>query len=150
MNKTTQSAEASGARNESGNLRDFGPITVCILGASFQTGNLGVSALAAGSVTAVLSAYPDARVVFMDYGIVPAVCEVRYPAGISSIELVNIRFSKKFYLRNNIARLLLQAFWAKFLPPRYRARVLSRNNAYLDAIADSHIIAAISGGGQLQ
>jgi colanic acid/amylovoran biosynthesis protein len=145
MNDKTHSAESTGTRNESEDVHDRHPITVCILGASFQTGNLGVSALAAGSVTAALSAYPGARVFFLDYGMEPAMYEVRHPGGTAPVELVNIRFSKKLYLRNNIARLLLRALWAKLLPARYRFHFRAQNDV-LESIDRADIIAAISGG----
>jgi polysaccharide pyruvyl transferase WcaK-like protein len=101
--------------------------------------------LAAGSVTAALSAFPDARVFFLDYGLEPAVYEVRHRGGTASVELVNIRFSKKLYLGNNIARLLVRAFFARILPGRFRSRLLARGNV-LKLLNSADIVSAISGG----
>ena len=105
----------AGVAKEHSVLRGDRPVC-CILGASFATRNLGVSALASGTVASVLSAYPDARIFLLDYGKAPRVYPVKHSRGTAEVELVNMRFSWKPHLRNNIARLLLAAMLLRLVP----------------------------------
>ena len=41
---------------------------VCLLGATFDTGNLGVSALAESSIKVILNRWPEAEVTLLDSG----------------------------------------------------------------------------------
>ena len=115
------------------------------MGAPLDTGNMGVSALASGTITSVRNSFPDADVFLLDYSREPASYQVQGPKGVMTVELVNIRFSKKFYLRNNIARLLATAIVARVLPERLRKSVLSKN-PYLKSVLDADIVASIAGG----
>jgi polysaccharide pyruvyl transferase WcaK-like protein len=122
------------------------PIAIGLLGASFGAKNLGVAALACGTVASVFYSYPNARLFIVDYAIEPATYQVKHPGGIASIELVNIRFSKRFYLHNNIAYLLFLALCLRLLPSRkWRERLLLRNRV-LKAIHEADIIGSIAGG----
>ena len=110
-----------------------GPV-VLILGASFETANLGVGALAASAVSSVLQAIPGARVRLLDYGREPLSYQVKHTAGTSLVELINLRFSWKIYLPNNVARLLATAIFravhpvAKAPPTDRQAKRLSKSN----------------------
>jgi hypothetical protein len=97
-------------------MKNGRPIRACLLGASLSTGNMGVSALAAGTVSSLRNAYPEAEVFLLEYGKEPARYTVHSQDGPVGVELVNIRFSKKFFLPNNIARLLCEAFLIGLLP----------------------------------
>jgi polysaccharide pyruvyl transferase WcaK-like protein len=120
--------------------------TVGLLGASFGTKNLGVAALTSGTIASVFHSYPNARLFLVDYAIDPATYEVSYPSGVATVEMINIRFSKRFYLRNNIAYLLFLALCLRLLPSRkWRERLLLRNRV-LKAIHEADIIGSIAGG----
>lgn len=106
---------------------------------------MGVSALASGTITSARNSFPDADVFLLDYSREPASYQVQGPKGVMTVELVNIRFSKKFYLRNNIARLLATAIVARVLPERLRISMLSKN-PYLKSVLDADIVASIAGG----
>jgi len=41
---------------------------ICVLGATFNTGNVGVTALAAGTIACILHRYPQAEIFLLDYG----------------------------------------------------------------------------------
>ena len=118
----------------------------CILGASFGTRNLGVSALASSTVASILSSFPDARVFFLDYSKSPATCQVKVGKGVVAVELVNLRFSWKLHLRNNIARLLATALVLKLMPSKRIRERLVRRNPWLKQIADADIIGSLAGG----
>ena len=120
--------------------------TVALLGAGFTTGNHGVGALASGTLTALLRADADARLVFLDYGREAVVsgdrvgnCEVR-------VETINLRFSKKPWQPNHIVRLLLTAALLKLVPSRDARRKLAARNPWLRRILDAQLHLSIAGG----
>ena len=107
---------------------------------------MGVRALTAGSVKAVLSQYPDAEISILDYSREPSVYRLRMEDREISIPLVNMRFSKKLYLPNNIALLLLLAVLLKLVPFKSSRERLARKNRCLGHILDADVLAALSGG----
>src|SRR5436190_12714870 len=118
----------------------------CILGASFGTRNLGVSALAASAVAAILHAFPGARIFLLDYAQTPATFPVKHSQGTTDVELVNVRFSWKIFLRNNIARLIATAFLLRLVPfPTLRER-WTANNPWLKRIQEADLIGSLAGG----
>lgn len=121
-------------------------LTVGLLGASFETKNLGVAALTCGAVASVFHSYPGARLFLVDYSVEPATYNVMHPGGVATVELINIRFSKRFYLRNNIAYLLFLAFCLRLLPSRKWRTRLQRHNHVLKAIIEADIMGSIAGG----
>lgn len=121
-------------------------MTFCLIGASYSTGNRGVAALASGTINSVMHSFPGARVFLLDYDKKPSLHEVRYSGGIVEVELVNIRFSKKIWLRNNIARLLLASLGLRLLPSRVIRELLICRNPYLKRINEADIIGSIAGG----
>ena len=119
---------------------------ILILGASFDTGNMGVNALAAGAIQCVISRFPHASVSLLDYGRESKIYKLQLHDTEVSIPLINIRFSKKFYLSNNIALLLLLAILLKLIPStKLRSRIIGRNNC-LREICAADAVAAVSGG----
>ncbi|MFQ5632216.1 MAG: polysaccharide pyruvyl transferase family protein, partial [bacterium] len=119
---------------------------VCLLGASFATNNMGVGALAAGAIKCILHSYPGAEISLLDYGKESLQYDVSVNGRSVRVRLLNTRFSKKFYLKNNIARLLLVALLAKVIPFRNMRRRIIAKNEYLDYLSQADIVAAISGG----
>jgi hypothetical protein len=107
---------------------------------------MGVWALASGAIASVLHACQDAEICFLDYHSKPATYEVKYKDGTRLVNLINIRFSWKFWLTNNIARLLLIALFARVFPfQSLHERIISRNQ-YLQHIQTADIIGSIAGG----
>jgi colanic acid/amylovoran biosynthesis protein len=106
---------------------------------------MGVSALTAGAIEAVLQAWPDARIMLLDYEKHPLVFRYRSAIGQVVVELINIRFSKKLYLNNNIAVLIILAIAKRLLPHRLGQAVTLRNK-YLNEVSNADVVAAISGG----
>src|ERR1035438_1403705 len=89
---------------------------VCIQGVEFQPGNNGVRALGVGSVRAVLHRYPEAEVYFLNYGKTPVTYTIQFPGRQLAVQLVNMRFSWRFWLSNNIAFLLFLTVLMKLVP----------------------------------
>jgi polysaccharide pyruvyl transferase WcaK-like protein len=107
---------------------------------------MGVSALTAGAIKCILYQFPDAEICLLDYGKE----RLRYQINIGNrkvfIPLINIRFSKKIYLRNNIVVLMLLAIITKLIPIGTIKRKIIHNNFYLKHVFESDIVASISGG----
>src|SRR5437773_3085595 len=119
---------------------------VCILGATFDTGNMGVSALTAGTIACILERYPEAAISLLDYGREGLPTSFRFRDRWIPIQFVNMRFSKKFYLPNNIALLILLALALKLLPWRgIRNRIILANPC-LRHIHEADFAASLAGG----
>jgi polysaccharide pyruvyl transferase WcaK-like protein len=116
-----------------------------LLGATFSTNNLGVGALTAGALSAVLHHDPEAEVRLLDYGSASAQAGTVIRSRPVQVPLVNLRFSWKIFLPNNVALLLVLACLARWLPARIAGRIVA-GNRWLSAIRQSDCALAISGG----
>lgn len=116
------------------------------MGASFKTDNMGVGALTAGTIQAIIRSHPGATIILMDYSKSCSNYEFILNGRSIIIEEVNIRFSKYFLLKNHIAYLLLKSCFLKLIPFHgIRKSIISRDH-YLKTIDDCDVVAAISGG----
>jgi colanic acid/amylovoran biosynthesis protein len=117
-----------------------------ILGATLETPNLGVSTLATGAVSCVHRAFPGAEIFFLDYarqGNARSVADGTFSV---DVPLVNMRFSKRFWLSNNIVVLFLAAFLLRLIPAGGLRRWVFGKNTCLREIASADLFAAVSGG----
>lgn len=119
---------------------------VCLLGASFDTNNMGVSALAAGSIESLLHSCPDAEVSLLDYGKKGRTLTYVHNGKPVAVKLVNIRFSKKFWLANNIARLIVEAVISRLIPTEGLRRSFIARNPWLRHVDEVDVVASIAGG----
>jgi polysaccharide pyruvyl transferase WcaK-like protein len=119
---------------------------VCLLGATFGTNNMGVNALTVGAVKAILYRWPEARVFILDYARAPHTYSVPVGGGRVEVPVVNMRFSKKVWLRNHVLVLIGLAVLCRLIPLRaFRNRVL-RGNSWLKAINEAGFAASVAGG----
>jgi len=119
---------------------------VTILGATFNTGNRGVSMLAAGAIQCVLHRFPQASIDMLDYGYTGYSFDFKYNERTVPIRFVNLRFSKKFYLANNIALLIGLALVSKLIPLRAVRQWLLSRNPWMREIMETDVACAVSGG----
>src|SRR4051812_6392992 len=99
------------------------------MGASFETGNMGVGALAAGAIKCIHNQWPEAEIFIFDYAKSSSLNQLCLGNEELIVKLLNIRFSKKFYLSNNIAVLILMALILRLTPSsRLRRWIASKNN----------------------
>ena len=117
---------------------------ILLLGATFETQNMGVGALTAGALN-VLARDPSVKVSLLDYGVAPLVSAIRIGERRFEAPLINMRFSWKVLLPNNVATLLLLASLLRLLPGACRPWILARNRS-LAALDEADEAAAISGG----
>jgi colanic acid/amylovoran biosynthesis protein len=119
---------------------------ISVLGATFETENMGVGALAAGTINCILSEYPSATITLLDYAKKASAYTLKVAGKNATIPLVNMRFSKRFYLPNNIAWLLLVAVVLKLVPSRRLREWVIARNVCLRHIKEATIVASMAGG----
>lgn len=119
---------------------------ICLMGVSFETGNMGVHALTYATIKCVLAQLPDAEITILDYGYRPKEYNLRIGDKSTTIPLVNMRFSKKFYLKNNIVMLLFFSYILKLMPFLFLRKRIIENNSCLRAVLNADIVADISAG----
>jgi colanic acid/amylovoran biosynthesis protein WcaK/AmsJ len=119
---------------------------IAILGATPGSPNMGVGALAAGTVRCILRAYPEAQLHFLDYAKEPSVQTLAIDGREVRMPVVNLRFSKRVFLPNNLARPLLFALLMKIIPSRKLRNWIISRNAYLSEICGMDLFASIAGG----
>jgi len=115
-----------------------------LMGARFDEGNMGVSALAAGALSAIVTGGPDVTPILLDYDKEPKRFRIRFDGARPSlgVDLVNLRFSKKVYLQNNVARLLVQEVIGR-IPGLEK---LHKNNPWLEKLEKADLVLSIAGG----
>jgi len=116
-----------------------------LLGADPAATNFGVAALAHGAIATWLESRPGEAVALLEYEPQPIVVSITRAGRRLDLPLINMRFSWRLYLSNNILRLLWTALWTRALPRSWRDAV-RRRQPCLRAIQEADTIAAISGG----
>ncbi len=121
-------------------------VKIGLMGATLETPNLGVSVLATGAVTCVTSAFPEADVFFLDYARESRTQSILAGSGRVDVRLVNMRFSKRFWLRNNIVMLLAAALLFRLIPARRVRSACLKRNPWLAEICSAEMYGAVAGG----
>lgn len=119
---------------------------ICLLGGTFSTNNMGVSALTDGAIRCILQKFPDAEIYLLDYGKKPVEYIFFTPKGSKKIKLINMRFSKRLFIKNNIMILLFLALLFWLVPFRKMRQQIIIKNYYLRQINSIDIFASIAGG----
>jgi len=118
---------------------------ILLLGATFNTENMGVGALAVGALTVLTKKYTDPDIFFLDYGKESIQTKINVADQAILVPLVNLRFSWKFFLPNNVVYLLLMSILIKFVGQNLGKELIEKNQ-WLKIISDADIAVAVSGG----
>lgn len=121
-------------------------LKVLLMGASLETKNMGVSALAVGAMQSFCASNPSGSITLLDYAKKDKIYSLTLQDCAARVQLLSIRFSWKFFLKNNIAYLIGLAWLAKLLPRKRYGRALIENNLVLKQIEKADFITALSGG----
>ncbi len=119
---------------------------VCLLGASFDTGNLGVSALAESSIQCIFSRWPGARVILLASSREEGWHQLKLVDRTTAIQKVPIRFCRNVLLSHHYGVLFLYVLMLRVFPFDGLTRCLARRNATLKVLLDTRLFVDITGG----
>ena len=119
---------------------------ICLLGASFDTGNLGVSALAESSIKIILKRWPDAEIVLLGTGSTDGEHCLKLSGREIRVKIERMRFCKNVFQRSHFCVLLLNALLLRVLPFRSFGKVLSAINPYVRTLVETDRVFDITGG----
>lgn len=119
--------------------------TVNLLGVTRNTDNYGVRVLLTSAVALLARADSDASITIVDYGRTPEQWNEPTPSGSREVRLVNLRFSWRIHLPNNIFRLFCFVALARLLPRGIR-QGLWRLNPWLRRILEARASFSLAGG----
>jgi len=121
-------------------------IKICLLGPSFDTGNLGVSVLAEGSIKCILNRWPDARVTLLGSGWKDDEHQLHLLGRETSVKSLPIRFCRNVFLPNHFGVLLGYALLLKVFRWQRLRKILAERNPYVKTIIEADMVADITGG----
>ena len=118
-----------------------------LLGLTRNTDNYGVRVLLSAGVQELARCNPEAEIVILDYGRQPEAWIEPTRTGDREVRLINLRFSWRLYLPNNVFRLLGIVLVSRFLPfsNAFRRRIWG-SNPWLREMLRARAHYAISGG----
>lgn len=123
-----------------------GPMKVCLIGAPFDTGNLGVSALSSSLVRLITETKPDAKISFFMGNPKRVEKVVNFAGKDVQIDVINCRMSPRAKPQEHILLLLFLAVLARLSPSAgLREKIISSNSRLRD-LCDCDFIGAINGG----
>ena len=119
---------------------------ICLMGASLDTNNRGVLALASSLVKLVKRVSPNVNISFFE-GNPDRSKRIIGPAGNEiSVEIINYRLSPRARVGENLLFLLLLAFVARLAPSRSCGKKLIHSNDRLRELDDCDFVGNINGG----
>lgn len=121
-------------------------IRIGLLGASFDTGNLGVSALAESSIKIILNKWPNAEVILLGSGYKPQQHRLFVSSKKVCAETLPVRFCKNIFLPYHFLWFVLYGLLVKVLPTSQLKNTLVNRNPYFKILYDTDLVADITGG----
>lgn len=123
-----------------------GPLRVALLGASFDTGNLGVSALAESSIKCILHRWPDAQVTLLAGSRQVGEENLQIGNRLLKAKKIPVRFCRNLFLPNHFLVLFIYAMLLKILRGSSFKAFCCRRNSYVSELLRTDIAADITGG----
>jgi colanic acid/amylovoran biosynthesis protein len=127
-------------------LGDNSELNIGLLGASFDTGNLGVSALAESSIKIILHKWPNAKIYLLGSAYEPKEEKLSLAGRDIDIRNIPIRFSKNILLPYHFLQFVLYGFVIKMLPGKSLKRYWTKKNKYFKALYEMDLAFDITGG----
>jgi colanic acid/amylovoran biosynthesis protein len=122
------------------------PWNIVLLGASFATGNLGVSALAESTIKILRHRWPEAQITLFGSGYEPA--QLDLPVGDQEVRIhsVPVRFCRRLALPYHFLWFAVYGVLAKLLPWAGARKRLFARNEYCRKLHEAHLAVDISAG----
>lgn len=120
------------------------PLTVNLLGASFDTGNLGVSALAASSIRIIFCRWPNVDVNIVGTGLAPRQLSMVIDGQLRLVRTWPVRYCQKIGAANHILMLMFATTLLRCFP-RLRQRWADHETT-LGTICRGEVFLDITGG----
>jgi len=121
-------------------------IKVGLLGASFDTGNLGVSALAESSIKVILHTWPDAEVTLLGSGYEPEEYRLTFNEKQVYVKTVPIRFSKNIFQPYHFMWFTINGLITKILPGSLLKKAFVKRHRYFQTLYELDFAVDITGG----
>ena len=119
---------------------------ICLLGASFETGNMGVSALAESSIKIILNRWPGAEIILLGSGYLPRQHRLFLMGKDICVKTLPIRFSRNILLPYHFLLLTFYALFVKVLPISRLKNALANRNPHFKILYETYLVADITGG----
>lgn len=121
-------------------------IKIGLLGASFDTGNYGVNALAESSIKCLLKRWPDAEFILLASGRTRK--SIKLQIGEKKLDIPNfpLRFCKNCFMKNHYLILFLLGILLSMVRSKTVKHFFYQRNIWLKEILDINIVADITGG----
>jgi polysaccharide pyruvyl transferase WcaK-like protein len=118
---------------------------IWVLGASFETSNMGVNALSESSIKCIFNHWPNADVILRtgEHG---AALKFTFNGKEFDVKKRNPWFSKNVFKPNNVYTLLMVALLLKIIPFSWLKKRLKARNSYLKDIMEADLVVDITAG----
>jgi colanic acid/amylovoran biosynthesis protein len=121
-------------------------LKIGLLGASFDTGNLGVSALAESCLKVILNRWPDADIILVGIGYEPRQHHLFLMEKEICVRTLPIRFSKNIFLPYHFLWFAFYSLIMRILPASRLKQNLANCNSCFKTLYDIDLVADITGG----
>jgi len=122
------------------------PLTLCIIGASLDSGNRGVSALASSLIKAIIMSRPDANIMMLISSKSAKPQFVQVADKLVKIHVANYRLSFKASIQENIFWVFFISCLQRIVPFAKIQKKIIRTNPILKILASSDMVGDIHGG----
>ena len=122
------------------------PYNVCLMGASLEGGNRGVSALAASLVKIFRKIKPNATITFLIGNRVSKIRDLEISGEKIQVKIINYRLSPKAKIHEHLFWILFMAFGQRIVPFRVIKEKIILSNQWLTALKEADFVGDIHGG----
>ncbi len=119
-------------------------LSVVLMGVSFSTGNLGVSALADGAISGILESAPHAAVTIMGEG--DSTVTFEHDGRTVGVPVQPVGYGKRLWRPNHLIYAYVTGLLARCLPRGRWRSGLMRKNPLLRVLEESDVVGDFSGG----
>lgn len=125
---------------------DESDMNICLLGISFNTGNMGVGALAESSIKIILNKWPDAEVILLGSDYKPQQHRLFVSGKEICVKTLPIRFCKNIFLPYHFLRFVFCGLLVKVLPTSQLKNTRVNRNPFFKILYEIDFVADITGG----